>query len=107
MSRRFAAVIGVVIVTAVVVWWIGSTAARGVADTSRDGSIQPSAAAAAEQEARTFWDNPFQRILYVAISATGVQSGPSCPRYEVTAYALFGARMDRVFVDCQGVNRAP
>ncbi len=107
MSKRFAVVVGVVIVTDVVVWWIGSTTAAGTADSFRDWSIQPSVAAAAEQEARSFWDNPFQRILYVAISATGVQSGPICPRYEVTAYALFGARMDRVFVDCQGINRVP
>ena len=107
VSRRLVVTVAVIFVAAVIVWWTGTGAAQRVANDSRDPSVSPSTAVAAEREAHTFWDNPFQRLLYAAMSTTDVKQGATCPRYEVTAFALFGAEIDRVFVDCMGVNRIP
>lgn len=99
---------GVLAVLAVIViGWVGIEVAHRTADRSRDASIPGAAASAAEQEAHLFWDNPFQRIFYVASSTVNVQQGPSCPRFEVIAFTLFGIEMDHVLVDCEGINRSP
>lgn len=105
MRRRLATLFLLFAVALVGAGWAAIVVARDVADRSRDMAMSSLAAISAEQEAHLFWDNPIQRLLYVAISTTGVRPGPGCPEYEVTAFTFFGRRIDRVFVDCEGVRR--
>lgn len=83
----------------------GIVIAHATGDRSRDGSIPALEARAAEQEAHTFWDNPFQRMAYLAVTATGSPVSEDCRAIEVTAYTIFGWAVDRVVVDCEGVSR--
>ncbi len=79
--------------------------AHATADRSRDASIPLLEARAAEDEAHLFWDNPFQRLAYLELTATGSPVSEDCRVIEVTAYTFFGWAMDRVVVDCEGVHR--
>jgi len=88
-----------------VVVFIGSGIAHATGDRLRDASVSDGAASAAEWEARLFWDNPFERLLFVDLSATAVRPGVRCPTTEVTAFSFFGLRVGRVAVDCEGVRR--
>jgi hypothetical protein len=93
-------------VIAIAVLWTATLQAHAAANESQDTSIPSPEASAATQEAHLFWDNPFQRILYVALSATDEQPGAKCPKFEVTAYTFFGIVIDRAFVDCEGITRS-
>jgi hypothetical protein len=83
----------------------GIVTAHATGDRSRDRSIPAVEARAAEQEAHTFWDNPFQRMVYLDLIATGSPISEDCPAIEVTACTIFGWAIDRVVVDCEGVSR--
>jgi hypothetical protein len=98
------ALVAIILLVAVAIGWAGIAVAHGTSDPSRDGSISAFEASAAEQAAHLHWDNPSQRMLFVAINMTNVRPGPSCPSYDVTAYSLFGIVTGRVFVDCEGIN---
>ena len=83
----------------------GIVIAHATADRSRDRSIPTVEAQATELEAHTFWDNPFQRVWYLALAASDSPVSEDCRAIEVTAYTFFGSATDRVVVDCEGVRR--
>jgi hypothetical protein len=87
------------------IWVIGVGVAFAVADSAEDPLVDPGDASRAKQLAHDFWDNPFQRLLYVATAATESTETSTCTVVAVTAYAPYGIAVDEVWVDCQGVSR--
>ena len=72
----------------------------------------PGTDAAALVDAHALWDNPFQRLLYLASAVVGREedgSAPSCPEAggrrivtTVAAYTLFGVAVAHAQVRCDG-----
>ena len=58
--------------------------------------------------AHDFWDNPFQRMVYLRFAAVdSAEARSDCPSITVNAYGPFGILIDRVYVDCESVGRVP
>ncbi len=95
-----AAVVAAVIVAIVV---MGQFTANLQADAGSTAIGQEERNAVVEQ-ARIFWDNPFQRLAFRAFAVRPVDgTGPDpcggredTRMYEVTAYTLFGVALDRI-----------
>jgi len=54
------------------------------------------------QEARDFWDNPFERMGILSMAITDEWGRSICPNYFVTAYTLFGIPASRLEINCHG-----
>ena len=54
-------------------------------------------------EAKTFFDNPFERMLQLGFAVTGEAAGEEarCP-WLVEAFSLFGIPAGRVLITCDG-----
>jgi hypothetical protein len=103
--RRFVVVAAIVLVVAGGLWMVGVEVADAEATRHMSPDVSATDATRAEQLARDFWDHPFQRSFYVAVTASDQADLEDCRFVQISAYAQFGYLADQGWVDCQGVSR--
>lgn len=118
MLRRMLAILALAAAAVSVSLAIGVEQARIVAERETAADASPVDAAVAVREAKIFFDNPFERLVFVAYAVVDYRltpDGPACDSippfdYEVdrgleqvvAGYTVFGIELGRVRIECDG-----